>query len=213
MGGFISALYSKFKKLGGNFMKKRIISFMLALVMTLALVPTMGSTPVNAEEENIIVTTVSARGDHNLAIKSDGSLWVWGANRHRQLGDITTERESTIPIKIMDGVTAVSAGFHFNMAIKKDGSLWAWGDNWWGQLGDDTRTHKLTPVKVMDDVIAVSAGYTHSLAIKSDGSLWAWGDPGSGKLGIGNIRVIITPVKVMDDVIARSVRGISIVLQ
>ncbi len=49
------------------------------------------------------VTSVSAGGDHSLAIKKDGSLWSWGYNHLGQVGDGTHENCLT-PVKVMDGV-------------------------------------------------------------------------------------------------------------
>ena len=34
-------------------------------------------------------TTIAAGNFHNVAIKSDGSLWAWGDNQYGQLGDGT----------------------------------------------------------------------------------------------------------------------------
>jgi alpha-tubulin suppressor-like RCC1 family protein len=46
---------------------------------------------------------VSSGGfDHNLAVKTDGSLWAWGRNGYGQLGlgDSTTR---TVPALVGDG--------------------------------------------------------------------------------------------------------------
>jgi alpha-tubulin suppressor-like RCC1 family protein len=89
------------------------------------------------------VASVSANGwltSHTAAIKTDGSLWVWGANEQGQLGDGTTEDRHS-PVKIMDSVAMFPSGSRARtMAIKTDGSLWAWGSNEHGQLGDGTVT-------------------------------------------------------------------------
>ena len=62
---------------------------------------------------------------YTFAVKTDGSLWSWGGNRHGQLGDgtITTYNYETgihdindryDPVKIMDDVSTVAAGnFHY----------------------------------------------------------------------------------------------------
>ena len=50
-----------------------------------------GSTPSMLVDDNWGI--VSAGGRHNLALKSDGSLWAWGTNYYGALGDGTTERK------------------------------------------------------------------------------------------------------------------------
>jgi alpha-tubulin suppressor-like RCC1 family protein len=41
------------------------------------------------------VVAVAAGYGHSLALKSDGTVWVWGFNGHGQLGDGTTETRTT----------------------------------------------------------------------------------------------------------------------
>ena len=92
--------------------------------------------------------TISAKGNHTLAIKNDGSLWAWGSNNFGQLGS-NTKKFSLIPIQIgKDKWTAVSTNYSHTVAIKSDGSLWAWGSNNYGQLGDGTTRNRTTITKV-----------------------------------------------------------------
>ena len=152
-----------------------------------------------------IVTNVSTRGgSHTLAVKTDGSLWGWGANTLGQLGDGTTTRRHS-PVKIMNGVLSVSAGQNYTMAIKADGSLWACGSNYSGELGDGTITERHFPVKVMNDVLSVSTDVS-TLAIKTDDSLWGWGANVRGLLGDGTTTERHSPVKIMNDVLSVSTR-------
>jgi alpha-tubulin suppressor-like RCC1 family protein len=63
-----------------------------------------GSTSTSYKPESIlggsVFTAVSAGDDdHSLAIKSDGSLWAWGANSCGALGDGTTNT-SFVPIQV-----------------------------------------------------------------------------------------------------------------
>ena len=179
---------------------KKLISLALAVILLFALVPTTTAITYSGSFSTIGV------GDYrSFAIKSDGSLWGWGANTLGELGDGNWGNTKISPIKIMDDVVTISVGDSHSLAIKSDGSLWAWGSNQYGKLGDSTAGNfAQNPIKIMDDVIAISAGKYHSLAIKSDRSLWAFGDNDNGKLGDGTKINKSTPVKIMDNVIAIS---------
>jgi len=155
------------------------------------------------------VISVSTGAGNTMAIKTDGSLWLWGGNFYGQLGNgefvpKTPEELASMkmpkPEKLMDDVIAVSAESH-SAAVKADGSLWLWGSNFIGQIGDNTTTDRHIPVKIMDDVIAVSSGMFYTTAIKADNTLWAWGGNQYGQLGDGTKRGRKAPVKIMDDVI------------
>jgi hypothetical protein len=119
----------------------------------------------------------SAGNGFGFAVKTDGSLWAWGANSYGQLGDWqTTVIGLSSPVKIMDDVAFASAGGNHGLAIKTDGSLFSWGANHSGQLGDGTTEDRHTPVKIMDNAATAAARGSKSFAVKDDGSLWAWGD-------------------------------------
>lgn len=167
---------------------------------------TKGYKPVKVMDN---VAAVSLGANHTAAIKTDGSLWMWGWNDYGQLGDYINigYSQNTIrnkPKKVMDNVASVSAGGSYTAAVKTDGSLWMWGSNRSGQLGDGTKNDRNTLFKVMDDVAAVSAGDYQMNAIKKDGSLWTWGKNMVGQLGDGTSRDRYTPAKIMDDVTAVS---------
>lgn len=162
------------------------------------------------------VVSVSCGENHTAAIKSDGSLWMWGGNYDGQLGNGST-KDSLIPVKVLDNVAAVSCGNGYTVAIKVDGSLWMWGDNDYGQLGKGVPGNSMTPVKIMENASCVSCGrWGHTAAIKIDGSLWMWGYNGNGELGnggegnqeaytmSGSVPVQDVPVKIMDNVTAVS---------
>jgi alpha-tubulin suppressor-like RCC1 family protein len=134
------------------------------------------------------VTSIAAGDEHSLALRSDGTVWAWGANASGQLGDGTTDRR-TQPARVeaLDNVRGIAAGHAFSLALKADGSVWAWGANEAGQLGDGTNNSSLQPVRVrdLDGVEAIAAGAYFSLARKSDGSVWAWGANEYGQVGQG----------------------------
>ena len=138
---------------------------------------------------------------HSLALKSDGTVWAWGSNKYRQLGDGTTTNSST-PVQVsgLSDVKAISSGGHHGLALKSDDTLWAWGKNEFGELGDGTTTNSSKPLQVLTDVQAIAGGQVYSLALKNDGTLWAWGRNNWGQLGDGTTTQRNTPVKVLTDV-------------
>lgn len=53
------------------------------------------------------VTGIVAGMYHNIALKSDGTVWTWGYNGHGELGDGSTNNAST-PVQV-SGLTDVIA--------------------------------------------------------------------------------------------------------
>ena len=148
-------------------------------------------------------TAVAAGGSHSLALGSDGKLYAWGRNDFGQLGDGTTNQQTTpVIVNLPAGVTptAVAAGSIHSLAIGSDGKLYAWGYNGSGELGNGTNNYgpNTTPTVVNLPAgvtpTAVAAGQSHSLAIGSDGKLYAWGYNGNGQLGDGTYNQQNTPV-------------------
>lgn len=135
------------------------------------------------------ITKIATRGDHCLAVASDGTVKGWGNNKSGQLGT-NAKKEQPIPVDIpgLSNIIDLAAGKHHTTALMADGTVWAWGRNSQGQLGDGTFTKSKTPVQVsnISDVTAIVAGDNHNLAVKKDGTIWSWGDNDNGQLGNGD---------------------------
>jgi alpha-tubulin suppressor-like RCC1 family protein len=149
------------------------------------------------------VVAIAGGADHNLALKSDGTVWAWGYGRLGQLGDGIFYGDPfyggiggvATPVQVsgLTTVTAIACGDSHSLALKSDGTVWVWGRGLEGQLGDGNfysfpLLGVATPVQVsgLNGVVAIAGGYTHSLALKSDGTVWAWGAGHWGQLGDGN---------------------------
>jgi alpha-tubulin suppressor-like RCC1 family protein len=134
------------------------------------------------------VQAVAAGEGHSLALRSDGTVWAWGANTNGQLGDGASDFSVySTPAQVLGpngqgfltDVQAVAAGGRHSLALKSDGTVWTWGANATGQLGDGTTIDpsqppygQTTPVQVvgLTGVTAVAggsdgSGVDHSLAL------------------------------------------------
>src|SRR6185312_1716263 len=124
------------------------------------------------------VVAISGGYAHVLALRSDSTVWAWGDNLNGELGNNTTNNDST-PVQVhgpgnvgyLTGIIAIAAGQQFSLALRKDGTVWAWGWNVAGELGDNTLIERNTPVQVhginnigfLTNVTAIAAGGGHSL--------------------------------------------------
>jgi alpha-tubulin suppressor-like RCC1 family protein len=147
-------------------------------------------TPVAVLAPATGVTAISAGSNHNLALRSDGTVLSWGLNNFGQVGDATfVSRMAPVPVLLPPGqaVTAIAAGGAHSLAVlRSNGTVLAWGWNRKGQLGDGTQNDRSTPVAVAlpggATVTSLAGGYQHSLALTSAGAILAWGSNASGQL-------------------------------
>ena len=139
------------------------------------------------------------------AIKTDGTLWLWGSNDYGYLGNNSTIRVSS-PIQTVAGgtnwkqvsVSPNSDATNVTGAIKTDGTLWLWGYNFYGQLGNNSTTSLSSPVQTVaagTNWKQVSIGGHHTAAIKTDGTLWTWGSNSGGELGDNTLTSRSSPIQ------------------
>jgi len=83
------------------------------------------------------------------AIKTDGTLWQWGANTEGGIGDNTGDNYSSpkqIPGTTWNQIAIGDDGTR--IATKTDGTLWAWGRGNKGQLAQNNETSYSSPVQI-----------------------------------------------------------------
>jgi alpha-tubulin suppressor-like RCC1 family protein len=136
------------------------------------------------------VMEVNAGENFSIALKSDGTLWTWGANQSGQLGDgSTSNRWSPVNVNHISGVDMVEAGQAHVLAVTTHGSVLSWGKNDFGQLGLPISITKQTvPAPIsgfLTPVNEVAAGASHSIALQTDGTVWTWGNNIYGQSGNG----------------------------
>lgn len=155
------------------------------------------STPVQVSGLTA-VTSISAGSAGAVVVRSDGSVWTWGAGSSGELGNGGVA-DSAVPVKVgsLSGIIAVAGGVSGSYALGSDGTVWAWGSGFAGRLGNGATGDSATPVKVsgLTGVTSIaSAGFT-GYALRGDGTVWAWGYGSDGQLGSGSSAALL-PVQV-----------------
>ncbi len=137
---------------------------------------------------------------YTAAVKTDGTLHVWGSNYDGQLGTNDTDGYSS-PVQTVTGGNnwkAVACGNSHTLALDCDGNIWSFGSNSYGELGDSTTNDKSSPVQIetaSSEWAQVFAGGEGSGSIRDDKTLWVWGFNPSGELGTGNTNFYSSPVQ------------------
>ena len=158
------------------------------------------SSPVQLGEQGIW-DSIGPGTQHNIGIRTDGTLWGWGENEFGSLGDSSvTLKSSPTQIGALTTWAVCNAGTDFSMAIKTDGTLWTWGTGETGRTAQNDTVDRSSPVQVgaLTDWATISGGSfgsTHALSTKTDGTMWAWGQNGK-RLGDNTIINRSSPVQI-----------------
>jgi alpha-tubulin suppressor-like RCC1 family protein len=131
---------------------------------------------------------------NSLALKQDGTVWVWGSNAFGQLGSgagpgkcggLACDSTTPVQVKDLSNITALAGGWGRGLALRNDGTVWVWGP-------------AVVQVSGLSNVTAIAGGQLASYALKNDGTIWAWGFNAYGDVGDGTDTDRMTPVQVKD---------------
>jgi alpha-tubulin suppressor-like RCC1 family protein len=158
------------------------------------------STPITTFAGGTNWKQVSCGTDNTAAIKTDGTLWVWGQSKS---GTGSAINYASTPITTFAGGTnwkqVDCRGISHTAAIKTDGTLWTWGAGSSGQLGHAKLSTANTPITTFAGgtnwkQVSCGSNGNHTAAIKTDGTLWIWGRGSEGQLGNASVTGRSTPV-------------------
>jgi YD repeat-containing protein len=149
--------------------------------------------------------------NHTVALKSDGTVWAWGDNLNKAIGDGTETIQFRTPVQLigLSGIQDIAACASHSLAAKADGTVWSWGTNSKGQLGNGTYADSNIPVQVsnLSNIQAVATGAYHSMALESDGSVWAWGSNSQRQLGNGSSTGSNIPIQIIEFSEGKAISG------
>lgn len=112
-------------------------------------------------------------GRHCVAVKTDNTLWSWGANYNGQLGQnisITIQRSSPVQIGALSVWSDVSAGRDQSLFLRSVGSLWSCGlGSGTSETGLGDTINRSSPVQIgaLTDWLKPAAGVSVSLCGRS----------------------------------------------
>ena len=143
------------------------------------------------------VAQIAAGEVISLALKHDGTVWIWG----RQGGDAPARQLTDV-----DNIVQIAAGGTHSIALSADGKVYTWG-----RAGGDYPYPTNMILPGLDEIVEIASGQYHGLALKRDGTVWAWGQNLDGQIGRGNLSYSDYPLQIpgFGDVVHVSAGGYS----
>lgn len=130
------------------------------------------SAPVRvANLSDIISIRITQGSAQNLAVKSDGTVWQWGADDCSKYKDRCNYSILPEQVKGVADTIAVDATDKVGYAVHKDGSVWQWSRL--ANQADTADGSPSTQVKGLNNVTQVMIGEKKLYAVKQDGTVWS----------------------------------------
>ncbi len=130
--------------------------------------------------------SVALNGSYGCFVKSDGTVWCWGANNYGQLGNGMTNGSSvvTTPVQVLGVSSATSVGLmqESACALGAGGTVKCWGYNSGYQLGQITSgqiSSTALTVTAAAGTVALSVRGSHACALDDGGKVRCWGTTGA----------------------------------
>lgn len=154
--------------------------------------------------QNLSKVVMIATGDnHNIALKSDGTIYTWGSNENEELGLQLKTNYVQTPTKVenVNDIRYIDGGSEYSLALNKQDEVFVCGENSLGELGNASKTdvQVFEKLNTIQDVIQLSGGSTYTVMVKKDGTVWGTGDYAHGDTQIKSKTQGEIPIQVGND--------------
>ena len=140
--------------------------------------------------------------EYAAAMKTDGTLWMWGEGSTGKTGQNSQAAYSS-PVQVPGtNWNTIRLGGSVTVATKTDGTLWSWGMSNNGRDGRNmnsgTPGRRSSPCQIGSgtDWNWAASGEKYCVATKTDGTLWSWGYNNMGMLGQNDTTQRSSPVQI-----------------
>ena len=147
------------------------------------------------------VKQIVCGANHAMALREDGTIFIWGSGEQNQLGHRVLERKRydsllPTPLRLNKKCRLIGCGMDHSFAIeKKKEDFWAWGLNSFGGTGirEGAGGNKAVisppahvPAMALngDTISTITGGAHHSAATTATGKLLVWGRLDGHQLGL-----------------------------
>ncbi len=147
------------------------------------------------------VKRVVCGANHAMALREDGTIFIWGSGEQNQLGHRILERKRydsllPTPLRLNKKCRLIGCGMDHSFAVEKNTEdVWAWGLNSFGETGirkgaGGYGAVVFSPTRVPtlalngDTISTITGGAHHSAATTANGKLLAWGRLDGCQLGL-----------------------------
>ncbi len=153
---------------------------------------------------------IAARESTNMALATDGAVWIWGSGSRGRLGDGQRNTTALVAQRLTDSfgsaianVARVAVGYDVGFVLRSDGTALCWGANDYGQCPSGGAGERLWPTLVQDAagnpfgrIADIAAGQEVTAFLRTDGTVWMAGRNVSGVLADPALATSAVPVQV-----------------
>lgn len=138
---------------------------------------------------------------HTVVATTHGELYVFGDNKHGQLGlDPQIVPRTVKPTKLtnirLQADFKIYTGWSHTIVLN-NGAIFSWGRNTYGQLGclpnERLSSWQISRMNRVPKIQQIATGSEHAIALTEDASIFCWGWNEHGNCGIGHTRDVFLP--------------------